>query len=214
MVSRQRIEKALALLERHLPSSPEVQASLEHLRQVCENQNWPKEVGADPETFPIPDTVSKAGGIALFSDGACRGNPGPGSWGMLGQNALAEQIFESSGVEMNTTNNRMEMMGAIEALKAAAEYCADSGQTPPLWLYSDGRYVVDGMNSWIKNWKARGWKKADGKPPENIDLWRELDRVSAQFEKLTFVWVKGHAGHPQNEYCDRIANLALDDAGF
>ncbi len=212
MISKRQIEAALALLETHLSPTPEVSASLCHLREASKKQDWP--TGGEVDDFSVPQTVCNAQGVALFSDGACRGNPGPGAWGMLGQNARSERLFESSGVEMNTTNNRMEMIGAMQALKATLDTCSAPKHDPPVWLYSDSRYVVDGMNSWVRGWKARGWKKADGKEPENADLWRELDRLSSRFKKLTFVWVKGHAGHPQNEYCDKIANMALDDAGF
>ena len=83
-----------------------------------------------------------------------------------------------------------------------------------VYLYSDSKYVVDGMKSWVKGWKARGWKKADKKAPENVELWKELDTVAAGFWQIEYHWVKGHSGHPQNERCDQIANMALDDSGF
>ncbi|PIK16746.1 MAG: ribonuclease HI [Halobacteriovorax sp. JY17] len=150
---------------------------------------------------------------ALFSDGACRGNPGPGAWGMVGQNAKGEVLFKGSGVETTTTNNRMEMMGAIEAMK----YLLSEGvntDSAEVYLYSDSKYVVDGLKSWMQGWKNRGWKKADKKTPENVDLWQELDRISSSFSNIQYLWVKGHAGHPQNELCDQLANEALDDSGF
>ncbi|OUR94888.1 ribonuclease HI [Halobacteriovorax marinus] len=157
--------------------------------------------------------MSEKSEVAIFSDGACRGNPGPGSWGMVGQNHEGDVIFKGSGVETRTTNNRMEMMGAIEAFKAILNEEFSADETTVL-LYSDSKYVVDGLKSWMKGWKKRGWKKADKKTPENVDLWQELDEVVQNFKNVKYFWVKGHAGHPQNELCDQLANEALDDSGF
>lgn len=148
-----------------------------------------------------------------FSDGACRGNPGPGAWGSVIQRPNEEVIFEGSGVEVQTTNNRMELQGAIEVLKFLLnEGLYEDGQR--VILYSDSKYVVDGLTKWVSGWKKRGWKKADKKVPENVEYWQELDHLAAQFSELKLHWVKGHAGHPQNEHCDQLANKALDEAGF
>ncbi len=154
--------------------------------------------------------------FALFSDGACRGNPGPGSFGMLAQNNAGDVIFEGSGVDNPTTNNRMELEGAIVALENLVEFLKENPPKakPHVWLFSDSKYVVEGVEKWVAGWKARGWKKADKKEPENVDLWKRLDETTKLFTNLKFKWVKGHAGHPQNERCDQLANIALDEAGF
>ena len=157
--------------------------------------------------FPVAqDIEGEDRALALYSDGACRGNPGPGAWGIMAQNARGEILFEASGLEEETTNNRMELQGAIEALKRALAHREDV-----VFLYSDSKYVVDGMEKWVPGWKRRGWKKADKKTPENMDLWRELEGLSGGFSRLHFRWVKGHGGHPQNEWCDHLANRALDE---
>ena len=164
--------------------------------------------------FPIPEeVVDRRWGFALFSDGACRGNPGPGAWGVMAQNSVGEVIFEASGMEPDTTNNRMELVGAIEALEKFMEY-AEKFSLPTedisVRLFSDSKYVVDGISSWVPGWKKRGWRKADRKVPENLDLWRKLDAMVSTFSDLRFLWVRGHDGHPQNERCDRLANDVLD----
>ena len=146
--------------------------------------------------------------ITFITDGACSGNPGPGGWSVIiKKNNSTEEFF---GGEVPTTNNKMELTAVIEALKAV-----ENSVTPmhEVFIYTDSKYVVDGMKSWVAGWKRRGWKKADKKEPENLDLWKELDRLS-QICHSQFLWVKGHAGHPQNEYVDGLANKALDEAGF
>ncbi len=163
--------------------------------------------------FPLPEELKDLSqGLAIFSDGACRGNPGPGAWGVLIQNTKKEIILKSSGVEFQTTNNRMELQGVIQGLMEIDSMEFDLYK--PVFVFSDSKYVIDGMKSWVSGWKARGWKKADGKSPENIDQWKQLDELSSKFSSLHFVWVKGHAGHPQNEYCDQMCNQALNDSGF
>lgn len=173
---------------------------------------------SDGSELPLPKEIKAENDFALFSDGACRGNPGPGAWGSIGQNAEGELIFESSGVEVSTTNNRMELIGAIDALESLKnhlneELCGGAAKAN-VFLYSDSKYVVDGMKSWVAGWKKRGWKKADKKVPENVELWQQLDAIKGDFWQVNWHWVKGHAGHPQNERCDQIANNALDDSGF
>lgn len=134
--------------------------------------------------------------VELFTDGACSGNPGPGGWGAILKYGSIEK--EMSGGEVNTTNNRMELTAAIEGLKALKEPCA-------VTLYSDSKYLVDAINlGWTLSWKQNGWRKADKKPALNIDLWEEILRLFETHE-VTLVWVKGHAGHPYNERCDRLA---------
>ena len=211
---KNRLLKSLGFLKSYLGEEGGLAGAFAQIKEAIEEGEWPEEGQNSSEHFVLPTEVAAAGGLALFSDGACRGNPGPGAWGVIGQVADGELIFENSGVDILTTNNRMELLGAIEALKAGEEYCRQQKKKTPVWLYSDSRYTVDGMNSWVAGWKRRHWRKADKKVPDNVELWQELDRRRGMFEKLSFVWVKGHDGHPQNEYCDRIANHALDDAGL
>lgn len=168
--------------------------------------------------FPLPDEMRELqSGFAIFADGACRGNPGPGAWATIIQDAKAEVILKSSGVDMPTTNNKMELEGVIRGLKGLIEKWIEEGvsdRVSPVFVYSDSKYVIEGIEKWVPGWKARGWKKADNKEPENLLLWKELDQLRNSFDNITFLWVKGHAGHPQNEMCDKMANLALDEAGF
>lgn len=157
----------------------------------------------------LPKEIKNDTDLALFSDGACRGNPGPGAWAYVVQNAQGELIAKDQDTAEKTTNNRMELAGAIEALK----FLKSSDHQGDFYLYTDSRYVVDGIEKWVAGWKARGWKKADKKEPENIELWKLLDDLNSEL-KVNFLWVKGHAGHPQNELCDQMANEALDEAGY
>jgi ribonuclease HI len=172
----------------------------------------------DENNLEIPVELKNVDeGFALFSDGACRGNPGPGAYALIVQNKLGEIILKSSGVEMPTTNNKMELQGVIAGLLGLYDKFLEDGHSQghvPLFVYSDSKYVVDGITSWVPGWKNRGWKKADNKDPENLIQWQELDRLKNCFENIKFIWVKGHAGHPQNEFCDRMCNQALDEAGF
>lgn len=194
---------ALDLLEKLVPDLPEQKSAKE--------LDW-------NSTFPLPDEMQEQkSAYAIFADGACRGNPGPGAWATMIQNARGEVLLKSSGVDMPTTNNKMELEGVIRGLKGLIERWIEEGladHESPVFVYSDSKYVVEGITSWVPGWKNRGWKKADGKEPENIVLWKELDDLAARFDTLKFLWVKGHAGHPQNEMCDRMCNLALDEAGF
>jgi ribonuclease HI len=140
--------------------------------------------------------------IELYCDGACLGNPGPGGWGYLLRVHLATGIQEKEGAgpEADTTNNRMELMAAIRGLEALSKPCQ-------VLLQSDSQYVVKGITAWLKDWKRRGWKKADGKPVLNADLWQALDAQLARHQ-VEARWVKGHAGHAENERVDRLANQA------
>lgn len=168
--------------------------------------------------FPLPEEMRELPqGFAIFADGACRGNPGPGAWATIIQDAKSEVILKSSGVDVPTTNNKMELEGVIRGLKGLIEKWIEDGisdHESPVFVYSDSKYVVEGIEKWVSGWKLRGWKKADNKEPENLLLWKELDQLKSNFNRISFLWVKGHAGHPQNEMCDRMANLALDEAGF
>ena len=139
--------------------------------------------------------------VDIYTDGACRGNPGPGGWGAL--LIFKSQEKELSGAESQTTNNRMELMGAIMALAALTRGCH-------VRLHTDSKYVCTGVTDWLPNWKARGWKTADKKPVKNQDLWERLD-AEAQRHDVKWIWVKGHAGNEGNERVDRIANAAIDE---
>lgn len=144
--------------------------------------------------------------IELYCDGACLGNPGPGGWGYLLRVHLATglQEKEGSGSERDTTNNRMELTAAIRGLETISRPCE-------VLLQSDSQYVVKGIQSWLKDWKRRGWKKADGKPVLNADLWQTLDAQLAR-HRVEARWVKGHAGHAENERVDCLANEAAQRA--
>ena len=137
--------------------------------------------------------------VEIFTDGACSGNPGPGGWGALLRHGKTER--ELYGGEHETTNNRMELMAAIEALNALKGPCRVN-------LSTDSKYVKDGITQWIHNWKARGWKTAAKKPVKNQDLWMALDEAISHHE-ITWEWVKGHAGHPENERADELARAGI-----
>ena len=155
--------------------------------------------------FTLPEELAGLNVVALFCDGGCRGNPGPGAFAAIGQDKNGKIIFEDIGSEISTTNNRMELLGAISALTHALQF-----KDGEVVLFCDSRYVIDGLGSWLKNWKARGWKKADNKEPENLDLWKRLSELVDLFSHLSLRWVRGHAGHLQNEYCDKLVNQELD----
>ncbi len=140
--------------------------------------------------------------ITIYTDGACKGNPGPGGWGAIlrSQGHLEKELF---GGEMLTTNNRMEMTAVIEALSALKRPC-------DIDLYIDSKYVLQGITEWLPGWKARGWKTAAKQPVKNVDLWQKLDAlVSTAGHTIEWVWVKGHAGDPGNERADALANLGV-----
>ncbi|MEN3793601.1 ribonuclease HI [Fulvimarina sp. MAC3] len=138
--------------------------------------------------------------VEIYTDGACSGNPGPGGWGVLLR--FGEHSKELKGGEANTTNNRMELMAAIEALSALKRPCA-------IDLHSDSSYMRDGITKWIHGWKKNGWKTADKKPVKNAELWKRLDEERARHD-VTFHWVKGHAGHEGNERADQLANDGME----
>jgi ribonuclease HI len=138
--------------------------------------------------------------VEIYTDGACRGNPGPGGWGAT--LALGEHFRELSGAESLTTNNRMELTAVIAALEALKRPMA-------VKLYTDSEYVRRGITEWLRAWKARGWKTADRKPVKNQDLWERLDEIAARHQ-IEWHWVKGHSGVPGNERVDRLANAAID----
>lgn len=138
--------------------------------------------------------------VEIFTDGACKGNPGAGGWGALLQ--FNGKELELCGGEPLTTNNRMELLAAIRALEALKRPCR-------VILHTDSKYVQQGISEWVHNWKLRGWKTADRKPVKNEDLWRRLDEL-ASTHRVQWVWVKGHAGHDGNERADRLANRGVE----
>jgi ribonuclease HI len=137
--------------------------------------------------------------VVIHTDGACKGNPGPGGWGaLLDYNGRQKKL---KGGEAQTTNNRMELTAAIEALEVLREPCA-------VTLFTDSKYLMQGLNEWLPGWKARGWRTADKKPVKNQDLWERLD-AAVQRHRIEWRWVKGHAGDPGNEMADRLANEGI-----
>lgn len=139
--------------------------------------------------------------VEIFTDGACRGNPGPGGWGVLLRYGKVERHLY--GGEAETTNNRMELQAAIEGLKALKERCA-------VTLTTDSVYVRSGITEWLANWKQRNWKTAARKPVKNVDLWRLLDQQNERHD-VQWHWVKGHSGHRENEIADQLANKGIDE---
>ena len=137
--------------------------------------------------------------VKAYTDGACSGNPGPGGWGVVLQ--FGDHEREQKGGESDTTNNRMELTAAIEALKALKEPCH-------IALTTDSTYVKDGITKWLSNWKRNGWKTAAKKPVKNQDLWQQLEDCVAQ-HTVEWLWVKGHSGHPENERADTLANEGM-----
>lgn len=139
--------------------------------------------------------------VQIFTDGACRGNPGPGGWGALLRFGGEEKTL--FGGQQDTTNNRMELTAVIEALGALKRPC-------DVTLTSDSTYVLKGIQEWMPNWKKRGWKTASKKPVKNVDLWKKLDVLIVE-HKIDWQWVKGHSGHPENELADQLANQGIDE---
>lgn len=135
--------------------------------------------------------------VELFTDGACSGNPGPGGWAFILRHPESGSEIERSGGERQTTNNRMELTAVIEGLMTL-------NRRSHVSIYSDSRYVLDGLAEWLDGWKRRGWKRAGNKPVLNIELWKKLDDLRTEHE-LKYHWVRGHNEHPENERCDKLA---------
>ena len=142
--------------------------------------------------------------VEIFTDGACKGNPGPGGWGAILRCKNKEK--EIKGYESMTTNNRMELTAAIEALKSLSKTCIVD-------LYTDSNYLRQGMQSWLFGWKKKGWKNAKNEPIKNIDLWQKLDELST-LHTINWHWIKGHSGHIENERADTLANEAILERGI
>ena len=142
--------------------------------------------------------------VEIFTDGACRGNPGPGGWGVLLRFNDSEK--ELWGGEALTTNNRMELLAAIKSLEALKRKCK-------VEITTDSEYVRQGITTWIHNWKQKGWKTANRQSVKNRDLWEHLDRLTSKFD-IQWHWVKGHSGHPENELVDSLANRGIDELGI
>jgi len=147
-------------------------------------------------------TIAPPKKVELFTDGACKGNPGPGGWGVILRMGKHEK--ELSGSDPSTTNNRMEMTAVIRGLKALIEPCE-------VTIYTDSRYVIDGITKWVHGWKRNGWVNASKQPVRNADLWHDLIEV-AKRHQISWQWVRGHNGHPENERVDRLASDAALEA--
>jgi len=148
----------------------------------------------------VTDKATEKQAVDIFTDGACSGNPGPGGWGaILRIGAVEKELF---GGEAETTNNRMEMTAVIEALRALS-------RPVKARVHTDSQYVQKGISEWIHGWKRRGWKTADKQPVKNVDLWQALDSEAARHE-IEWLWVKGHAGHVENERADALARRGVD----
>lgn len=141
--------------------------------------------------------------VEMYTDGACRGNPGPGGWGVLLRFGEAEKTLY--GGEPATTNNRMELTAVIRGLEALKKPCR-------VKITTDSKYVLSGITEWMANWKQRNWRTANKKPVLNVELWQELDSLVGQHE-IEWEWVKGHSGHPENELADQLANQGIDELG-
>ena len=139
--------------------------------------------------------------VEIYTDGACRGNPGPGGWGALLRYNDAEKSI--SGAEAATTNNRMELTAAIQGLNAVT-------RPSDIVIVTDSEYVKKGITEWLENWHKRNWKGANGKPIKNVDLWQQLELAVKQHKQVKWEWVRGHSGHPENELADQLATNAID----
>lgn len=216
MKQKKQLLKYLDTLQKEL-SHADLEGSFTQIRTAIDALKEKSSGASESTSFEVlPLVKNNPNAVAIYSDGACRGNPGPGAWGAIAQDHESKILFELSQVDEYTTNNRMELSGALEGMRYMVDYLQQRSLTSrnvQLHVVTDSKYLVDGMNSWVDGWKKRGWKKADKKVPENVELWQSLDELKSQFLKVQFHWVKGHAGHPQNEYCDKLANEALDNEG-
>lgn len=196
-----------------LLESDTAQAAIELLRTELDSIDFSTELTKSEQSLSltVPEEVAlNENAYALYTDGACRGNPGPGSYAYIVQDHESSIIKEYAEHCDYTTNNKMELSAIVEGLKSL-----ESQVTPmhSIYVFTDSKYAVDGMKSWVAGWKKRGWKKADKKAPENLELWQALDELQ-HIAQVSFSWIKGHSGHPQNEHVDGLANKVLDENGF
>ncbi len=161
----------------------------------------PETADPEPSAAAPPEALPE---VTLFADGACSGNPGPGGWGAILISAASGKRLEFSGADLDTTNNRMELIGVIEGFQRLK-------RKSRVRVVTDSRYVVDGMTSWIYTWRRNGWLTSDKKPVKNRDLWEQLSEFAGRHQ-TTFEWVRGHEGHAENERCDAMARVAIDTA--
>ncbi len=205
-MNKKKIKASILDLKKGLGSNSDALEILSKLEKIV--NDLPDEVS---QNFSPEEKVD----FYLYSDGACRGNPGIGSWASIALNAKGETLFEACSLDDHTTNNKMELTGALKAMELLLDYAKDEKISDfSAALYTDSKYVSEGMNSWRHNWKKRGWKKSDGGAVQNLELWKSLDEVSQNFSSLKFNWVKGHNNHPQNERCDELCNEVLDRSSY
>lgn len=211
----QSLKKISADLERSHELGPDISEAIDKVISAVKKLPEPSSLKSGNLSAPA-EIKGHREGLALYTDGACRGNPGPGAWACVAQDESGGIVFESCGFEVRTTNNKMEIQAVIGAFQQLENYLMDHPLTQfsPMMLFTDSKYVVDGLNTWVVGWKSRGWKKADGKAPENLEQWQELESLKNKFPQCKVDWVKGHSGHPQNEYCDQMANKLLDEEGY
>jgi ribonuclease HI len=210
-------ERSLQSIKKWLDSqitlSEDLSEAFQKIQNVLGALPEAEDISVDRPLPPPSEIQDEPRTLALYSDGGCRGNPGPGAFAFVVQDHSGHVVLEGVEFEDLTTNNKMELSGPISGLRELQTVLPEKGMDPLLTkikVLTDSKYVVDGMKSWVAGWKSRGWKKADNKTPENLELWQELDVLKNSFMQVEWVWVKGHAGHPQNEYCDRKANEVMD----
>jgi len=205
-MKNQKILRLVEEIQQQLATSPVVSnkaaSELESILQTAVDNL--KQASPEPTVKRVDHEPSNQTPIQIWSDGACSGNPGPGGWGTI---ILRNGEYrELSGYIPKTTNNIMEMTGALEGIRQTPVGCQ-------LIITSDSQYLVKGMTQWIKGWKRKNWKKADGKAVLNKSIWMELDK-EASLRRVEWQWIKGHAGHVENERCDELARDAITDAGL
>ena len=189
------------------PRAPGIRAGKMKTSAVTPARQARPEAGVPADTaLAVPSMIAAdtLPAVAIFADGACSGNPGPGGWGAILVFPAGRKRLEISGADLDTTNNRMEMMGVVEGLRRLKVKSR-------VRVVTDSRYVIDGMKSWIHTWRRNGWKTSDRTPVKKRDLWELLSELSGKHEAI-FEWVPGHKGHAENERCDAMARAAIDTA--
>jgi len=201
-----KVNKLIEELKVLLKENPNALFYLDELTRSCsENANSDNQL-----TENNSDTANESNKefFYIYSDGGCRGNPGPGAYGFVIKDHQKNLVKEDSGYFPNSTNNKMEMMACIKGL----DYLSKNFDLSKLnvTLISDSQYLLKGMKEWMIGWKKRGWKKSDKKEPENLNLWKQLDQFKTDIKTVEYEWVKGHSGHAENERCDELVNICLD----